>query len=439
MAKHATLSNPAWFPLKYHEQQCKLYRTTARFPVVVAGRGSGKTEVSRRKIVRMLNVRKPWLNPIYVYGLPTYKQAKRVAWDPIKSLVPKEWVDPKQGGSINESDMYIKTIYGSALYVVGMDKPFRIEGIQIDGAVLDECSDQRPEAYTRTILPMITHRNGFCMRIGKPKRSGIGAIAFREAFEQGLLPNDIGLESYNWRSDSVLTPEQIDAIREQLGAQEAQEELNAEWLDATGGIFYAYSDIDNVTGDAFYRPSYPIGVGTDFNVNPMAWVLFHVLDGVMFVFDEIFLKDTNTQRTLNELYERYGTHKAGFRFYGDASSRNRHTSAESSDYIQILNDVRFHDKKVSFPNANPRLNDRFAATNAKLCNALGKRSLFINPKCKQLRTDLRSRTYKEGTRDPADKDDPNKIVGHITDALGYPIHTLWPIQVGNIPLKAKVT
>jgi hypothetical protein len=437
-AKHTGLTD-AWFTLNQHELQDRLYRTTARFPVVVAGRGSGKTELSRRKIVRMLNVTKPWANPIYVYGLPTYQQAKRVAWEPIKALVPKHWTAKEFGGSINESDLIIKTRYGSTLYVVGMDKPYRIEGIQIDGAVLDECSDQKPEAYTRTLLPMLTHRKGFCWRIGKPKRSGIGAAAFEESFNAGLLPNDIGLESYNWRSDTVLTPDEIDDIRSQLGQQEADEELNAEWLKASGGIYYSF--VDDVVGNgnldsaAVYQPGMRIGVGVDFNVDPMAWIMFHVIDGKMFVFDELWIKNTNTKRSLDDLAARYPEHSAGWVFIGDASGQNRHSSAESSDYIQIMNDKRFKNSKMIFPAANPRVADRYAAVNAKLCNALGERQLFIHPKCKMLRKDLMQSTYKEGTRD---FDNTDKMAGHITDALGYPVQQLWPIRVGNRPAKVQL-
>jgi len=47
------------------------------------------------------------------------------------------------------------------------------------------------------------------------------------------------------------------------------------------------------------------------------------------------------------------------------------------------------------------------------------------------------RTYKEGTRDVADEGD----IGHITDALGYPIHKLFPIRiddsgVGGVTIKS---
>jgi hypothetical protein len=412
----------AWFPLKPHAQQSRLWRTKARFPVVVAGRGSGKTELSRRRLVRYLQVAKAWPNPRYGLGLPTYRQAKYVAWEEISALIPKVWLAK---GGVNKSELTFTTIWGSTLHLVGMDKPHRVEGTQFDGFVLDEMSDQKPEGFTRTVLPMLTHRNGWCWRVGKPKRNGCGATAFREAFEVGLTPNTTGIESYNWKSDTVLTPEQLTALAAQMGEDEYNEEINASWLEAKGGIFYAYSDMFNVSDTTTYRPDMCIGVGADFNVDPMAWVLFHVINGKMYVFDEVWLRNTNTQATLDELARRYGFHENGWKFFGCASSVKRQTSASSTDYLQILNDTRFKNKNVTMNKANPSVQDRFAATNALLCNKAGDRRCFIHPRCKNLRSDLQQRTYKVGTRDVDDKGD----IGHITDALGYPIYRLFPIRV----------
>lgn len=428
----------AWKALRPHAQQSKLWRTTARFPVVVAGRQSGKTELARRRLVLALQERKPWGDPRYFLGFPTYRQAEFVAMEKIEALIPKDWL-VKDG--FNKSKLTFKTIYGSTLHLVGMDKPQRIEGQQFDGGVLDEMSDQKPEGYSRTILPMLPERQGWCWRIGKPKRTGIGAVEFRKAYELGLTPNDIGVQSFTWKSDTVQTAEELLIIAAQMGKEEYDEEINASWLDASGGIFYAYSDlpeIGNVTTNAQYQPGLRIGVGSDFNVDPMAWVLFHVYNGQMFVFDEIFLRNAHTQQTLDYLYSKYPNHENGWSFFGDASSNNRHTSTTITDYLQIINDTRFTNKVVKYPKSNPAVSDRFAATNAMLCNKLGVRRLWINPKCQKLRDDLQQRTYKEGTREVANES--GTLIGHITDALGYAVHKLFPIHVesaecGNVEIR----
>jgi hypothetical protein len=109
---------------------------------------------------------------------------------------------------------------------------------------------------------------------------------------------------------------------------------------------------------------------------------------------------------------------------GDATGRARKTSAADSDYIQIRNDNRFADKRVFYPNSNPLVVDRFASCNALFKNAADERRLFIHPRCEKLIADLKVRAWKEGSREPDDYGD----IGHMTDALGYVVHLLYPIS-----------
>jgi len=157
----------------------------------------------------------------------------------------------------------------------------------------------------------------------------------------------------------------------------------------------------------------------------MAWVLMQRQPGSkeFHVFDEIWLRNTHTQATLDHLFQRMGTHQGGWIFIGDATAKSRNTRASLSDYAQIKNDRRFQRAHVYYPDSNPAVVERFAATNRQLCDAAGKRRLFVHPRCKHLIHDLLSRAYEEGTRVPDDEGD----VGHITDALGYPIHYMCPV------------
>jgi len=418
----ATITNPqeylpkAWLQLRYHEKQSQLWRTSQRFIAVAAGRGSGKTELARRRIIRYLAVAKSWQRPLYFYALPTYKQAKRVAWRPLLDLIPKVWIK----GQPHETDMRIETIFGSILYVVGMDKPQRIEGDQWDGGIIDEACDHKPNSFALSILPALSHRNGWCWRIGVPKRVGSSAAEFKEfCYEKAD-------EYYTWPSSDILLPKQLQYARETLDVKDFNEQYNASWESVGGAIFYAFNEVQNVRDDLQYNATYPLIIGSDFNVSPMAWIISQYIGGIMYVLDEIFMRDTNTQATLNHLYDKYGrSHKAGFEFYGDATGRSRNTRASMSDYLQIRNDSRFEKAKVYYPVSNPYIANRFAACNAALCNANGNRRIFIHSRCKNLIRDLNARSYVEGTNEPNDSGD----IGHITDAFGYAVYKLFPLHL----------
>lgn len=470
-----------WTKFNRHELQIKLWRTKAQFVAVAAGRGSGKTEIARRRVVRFLPVKKPWSDPVYVYALPTINQAKRLAWEKIIQLIPANWIK-----KINQSDMSIRTVFGSTLYILGMDNPQRAEGLQYDGVVLDESCDQKPKIFDLSILPALSHRNGWCWRIGVPKRHGIGSRDFKRFYDLGLRRNnisDIGnsgctaisndslysneteetvdetvdenvgeneilVESYTWPSSDIIPPEKLAWAKENLDARDFNEQYNASWESASGAIFYAYEDklvpFGNLDAEGcIYNPNFPLIIGQDFNVDPMAWIIGqHDTEKNRFnILDEIYIRNTNTVATLTELCKRFQGKE--LHFYGDATARARKTSASYSDYIhvqQFIAEGKFNkSSRVFFLKKNPRIADRFAACNAMFCNAKNERRLFIHPKCKHLRQDLQERQYKEGTNEPDDYGD----IGHISDALGYPIHRLFPVTAkmregGNTKIITKV-
>ena len=417
----------AWKQLRPHPVQRQLWVTPKRFVGVYAGRGSGKTDISKRRLVRMLPVKKPWHDPRYFYGAPTQEQAKRIAWNDIIALVPPQWVKAR-----SDSNLTIVTHFGSTLQVVGLDKPQRIEGVQWDGAVLDESSDLKPGTFDLSILPALTHRTGWCWRIGVPKRQGVGAAEFKDFCMLGESGDDPDIVAFTWPSSDILPPEALEYARRTMDIKDYREQFEACWETAGGGIFYAFDPEFNVRPCA-YHPELPLVIGSDFNVDPMAWVVGHRYPNRMEWIDEIWLRDTNTQKTLETLWQRYQHHQGGFEFYGDATGQARRTSASASDYKIIYADERFS-KTVHYPKANPPIKDRFSACNAMLCNAAGERRMFIDPKCKRLIKDLESRYYKPGTTDVADSGD----LGHITDAMGYAVHRLFPMRVNIITRQQPV-
>lgn len=414
--------------MRPHAKQSQLYRTRTRLVAVAAGRGSGKTELCKRRLVRALSEHVPACHGIgkpakYFYHAPTLPQAKRIAWDDLKSLIPTSWLATSKPGrlAVDNTSLVIRTAFNSELHVCGMDRPQRIEGDQWCGGVGDESSDTTPSAYALSIRPALSHYEGWYRRIGVPKRGGIGAIAFRQCFEADSM-----WEQYTWPSSDILTPDEIRIARSQMDERDYQEQYEANWVTAGGACFYAF-DLNVNVRRVTYNPNEDILVGSDFNVTPMAWVLFHLRKGCLEAFDEIYLRDTNTQRTLDTLHARYGaTHKGGWRFIGDASSSARKTAASHSDYVQIKNDKRFKNATTEYPTSNPPVRDRIASCNALLCNSLGESRLFFDPCCRNTIMDVAMRGLDEFGMP---QNGPN--MGHASDAVGYVVHRLFPLRVST--------
>lgn len=411
----------AWPQLKYHKTQRKVWTSKERFLYLPCGRQSGKTELALRRLIRYLPVKKDWPDPRYFYGSPTFGQAKATAWQRLLNLTPPNWIS-----SVSTSELTIRTIFGSELFLFGFDRPHRIEGRIIDGGIIDECSDIKPKTFDLSILPTLVWRNGWTWFIGVPKRFGVGAVEYRERYEAaaaGELADSIG---YSWPSEGIVPTDYLEMCRKRMDPYDFDEQFNAKWLSASGGVFHAFDPDYNVR-PCSYNPGNVIIVGSDYNVDPMCWVLCHRRGGTLEVFDELFIRNTNTEATLKILLNRYPEHRGGFQFYGDASSRARKTSATMTDYVQIASNQELKDKgrTLHYDRSNPPVADRFAVTNARICSGDGQRHIFIDEKCEHLIRDLKVRSYKPGTREVDDVGD----IGHSTDALGYILWKLWPLQL----------
>ncbi len=421
-----------WEQLNYHAIQSQLWRCEKRVVYVPAGRGSGKTELSCRRLVRYLPIRKPWPDPIYVFAAPTYGQAKRIAWRKILDLIPTGWLK-----DVSWTELRVETIFGSVLFLMGLDKPERIEGIQIDGIVTDENSDIKPEAIDKSIVPTLLHRVAWLWRIGVPKRFGVGAVEFRQRYMRAAADEVEDEAGFTWPSSEILPPEKLAYAKRTLNARDYAELFDAKWQTASGGIFHSFDSEYNVR-PCQYKPAQPLLVASDFNVNPMCWTLCHRNGHTIEVFDELFVRDANTRGTLDILFNKYRHHKGGFQFYGDATGKARKTSANASDYQQISNDARFIKlgRTIHYLNSNPLKADRFATTNNRLCDGTGTRYVFIDESCQHLISDFEMRSFKPGGSEPDDSGD----VGHPSDSIGYLLNRLFPLtSLLTIAMNQKIT
>lgn len=416
---------PAWFKLKPHPKQIEAYWSPARFVFLRCGRASGKTMLARRNLIRKAMVTKPWKDPRSFYAGPTLKHVKKLAWYPLLDLIPRQMLDVRNthiGGPV------IALINGHRIHLIGLEDPKRaeIEGLEWDDGVVDESADVPPGVVSRIILPAMAHRRGGVWRIGVPKRQGIGAAEFNRDFKRAMSGKDPDAAAFSWASSDILPASEIEVFRRKLDERDFMEQIGGLPADIAGTVFHAFSEAYNLR-PVIYNPRQPIIVGCDFNVDPMCWVIGHRYADRLEWFDELWIRGTNTLHTLNRLWERYQAHGGGWEFYGDATSAARKTSASFSDYQHIMNDTRFTraGRTLHFPDSNPAVADRISACNAMFCNANGERRMFIDPVgCPKLVEDIGNRAYKEGTNELADP--KGGLIGHMTDAMGYPVMMLFP-------------
>lgn len=144
-----------WYALKDHPVQLALVAAVhggIRFPLVPAGRRSGKTERFKRFLVKQANA----VVGQYFAAAPTHAQAKKIFWDDLKAFT-LSCLHPRKP---SESDLIIYLPNGSEIHVIGLDKPQRIEGIPWKGGGIDEFADVKSDAWEANILPALNTVRG---------------------------------------------------------------------------------------------------------------------------------------------------------------------------------------------------------------------------------------------------------------------------------------
>jgi hypothetical protein len=153
------------YPLRSHAVQDRLVNTTARFVTVPAGRRSGKTERAKRKVIAEAVRARGHADPRFFAAAPTRDQAKAIYWADLKAMVPRKLMREHP----RESELVLRLWNGAEIYVIGMDKPERIEGRPWDGGILDEFANMKPGAWGENVRPALSDRKGWCWLIGVPE------------------------------------------------------------------------------------------------------------------------------------------------------------------------------------------------------------------------------------------------------------------------------
>ena len=66
-------------------------------------------------------------------------------------------------------DLRVDLVNGSMIRLYGADNPDALRGPYLDGVVLDEFADMKPEVWHEVVRPMLADRKGWATFIGTPK------------------------------------------------------------------------------------------------------------------------------------------------------------------------------------------------------------------------------------------------------------------------------
>jgi hypothetical protein len=390
--------------------QTQVGASPARFRVVIAGRRWGKTFLSIRELARA--AREP--NKRCFYVAPTYRQAKQIVWDQLKyRLMDLNWC-----ARVNESDLTITLKNNSKISLRGADNPDSLRGVGLDFIVMDEFAMIDSKAWHEVLRPTLSDRQGRAMFISTPMGQGNWAY---DLYQKGVDSTEHQWESFHYTTlqGGNVPLEEIESARRDLDLRTFRQEYEASWEQYANRVYYAFDRALNV--EAYDRPTPGVVyIGMDFNIDPMSAVVFVQEGSNIHAIDEIEIYSSNTNEMAQELRQRFPTQRIFV--YPDPAARQRKTSAASGvTDLSILSNAGF---VVKAPMAHNPIRDGINSVNSMLCNSLGQRRFFVDPRCKKVIETLEKFTYKEGTSQPC----KDSGFDHMADAIRYYIDYVFPVR-----------
>lgn len=453
---------PRWTKLRRHETQQAYWNSKHRFNVVPAGRRSGKTELFKRKLVkRALKANTEWV-PAFFAGAPTRDQAKRIFWEDLKALVGRDLMAKLP----SETDLMIKLVTGAEIWVVGMDKPERVEGKPWDGGGLDEYGNMKPGAWPMNVRPALSDRKGWCDFLGVPEGRNhyydLNNLALARMQELG---ENSDWASFSWPSRDILDPEEIAAAMRDLDELTFDQEYNASFVNFEGRAYYPFNDKEHCKA-LKYDPKAVLNFCFDFNVEPGVAVVIQeqtlpgqfermphppttrggrpipnpqgalLLDRPIYgsgIIGEVHIpRNSNTPAVCRRLIKDWGDHKGPVRCYGDATGGARGSAqVEGSDWDLVEKELRpkFKDRLAfRVKKENPAERARINAVNSRLRSVFGDVRLMVDrAKAPNVVKDFDGVTLLKGGSGELDKKS-NLALTHMTDAVGYYVEYEYPVS-----------
>ena len=305
----------------------------------------------------------------------------------------------------NEVDLSIELVNGSRIELKGGESADNLRGASLSNVVLDEAAYIPQDAWEMVIRPALADQRGSAFFISTPA----GYNHFHQMWEQAVEQEDWQTFSYSTIDGGNVPPEEVELARRTLDERTFKQEFLASFETFSGRVF---PEFDDANVDDVQDMGGPILVGLDFNVGVMAGVICSKVGDTLHQWDEIAVKNSNTDEVAMMLRQRFPNRR--IICYPDPTGRARKTSAAGATDHGIL---RKYGLEVVAPKSPWSVKDRLNATNWLICNAEGQRRLFVHPRCKNTIKGYRSVTFKEGAEDFVVDKAPG--LEHWIDGAGY--------------------
>jgi len=400
--------------LALHPGQAAVWRSKARFRVVVAGRRWGKTQLARAWLLDGALRQGPGR---YWYVAPTFGDAEDIMWTDLKAACDPSWIADK-----SETDLSVTLKTGAVIRLWSAEKGDGLRGRPLRRLVLDEYADMDADLWSEILRPSLADYRAPAIFIGTPKSFN----HFYDLFQRGQS----GVTNWaSWQYRSVenpfLDPEEIEEAKRTTDPRSFRQEWEASFETIAGRAYYAFQRATHVQSVAL-QPQVPVAVSFDFNIEPATAVIGQRIGDEVRVWREVWVAHSGGEATrasataARALLRQAGWH-GPIDIYGDPAGTARKTTGPSDHAVvrEVFPQATWHIRGRA-----PHVRDRIAAVNGRLETMDGRAHLVIDPSCIHLIADLEQVTFAGN----GDLDKSNPMLTHISDAMGYWVERQFPAR-----------
>jgi phage terminase large subunit-like protein len=191
-----------------------------------------------------------WIAPYYKNTRPLWRFLLQ-ATSPLVGRAP--------GFQVNKAEKVVSFPSGGLISLYSADNPDSIRGESFHLVIMDEAAMIREEVYQDVVYPTVADYEGKIILISTPK----GLNWFYELWSKGQAPNDDGISSYRFPSNSNPLPgiqKAYERARKMLPPRTFEQEWNAAFVEDSG-VFEGVRSVCTGSPGSYSRGrNYVVGV-----------------------------------------------------------------------------------------------------------------------------------------------------------------------------------
>jgi phage terminase large subunit len=267
-------------PYKPRQQMIEFHQRKERFAFLICHRRFGKTVACIAELViRALYTKKHKAQ--YAYICPFRSQAKAVAWNYLVDMTAGIATDVKV------SELSVTLPNGAKIWLSGSDNINALRGLYLDGTVIDEFAQCRPDLLEAVVMPCLLDRKGWLVIIG----TAYGRLnQFYDYYEKSKTDPEWFHSDIKVYDSGVIDPLEIARIKGAVSEAKFRQEFLNDFSAELVGTYYAsiINDIEikgQINKEVHWQPHLKVQVAFDIGRgdNTVAWFWQETPHGIQWI------------------------------------------------------------------------------------------------------------------------------------------------------------